>query len=189
MVSAVYCLYNHRENRDIVTSRQAREFRAAQWKWGLPNPISELKSKKFLKDKTMLIRIIYVSSAVGQQTANMTNAILQGSQAWNKAHAITGVLCQGHGIFLQCLEGERRAVTQLYSRIYDDARHSSVELVHCQSIVKRRYEQWSMGHVDLSDIDPIRKIDWMEFDPYSDSGFEVLARIDEILTKGTAIPR
>ena len=137
----------------------------------------------------MRIRIIYVSSAVGQQTTALTNDILQGSQAWNKAHAITGVLCQGHGIFLQCLEGERRTVTQLYSRIYNDARHCNVEIVHCQSIVKRRYEHWSMAHVDLSDIDPIRKIDWLEFDPYSDAGLKILVRIDEILTTSTAIPR
>jgi hypothetical protein len=61
----------------------------------------------------MLIRVIYVSTAVGPQTSTMTNAILKKAQAWNQANGITGVLCQGQGVFLQAIEGERRTVTQL----------------------------------------------------------------------------
>ena len=135
----------------------------------------------------MLIRVIYVSTAVGPQTSTMTNAILKKAQAWNKANGITGVLCQGQGVFLQVLEGERRTVTQLYSRIFADQRHTNVEMIHCESIVKRRYENWSMAHVSLSDIDPETKIEWPEFDPYSITGLLVLARIDDLLASGTVI--
>ena len=135
----------------------------------------------------MLIRIIYVSTAVGPQTTTMTNVILQGSQVWNRANGVTGVLCQGQGVFLQCLEGERGTVTQLYARIYADRRHTNVEMIHCESIAKRRYENWSMAHVHLSDIDPLREIDWLEFDPYSNIGLTMMARIDEILASGTPI--
>ncbi len=135
----------------------------------------------------MLIRIIYVSSAVGPQTTTMTQAILEKSQAWNQANGITGVLCQGQGVFLQALEGERSTVTQLYSRIYADQRHTNVEMLHCESIIKRRYENWSMAHVSLSDIDPETKIEWPEFDPYSITGLLVLARIDDLLAEGSVI--
>lgn len=135
----------------------------------------------------MLIRVIYVSTAVGPQTSTMTNAILKKAQAWNKANGITGVLCQGQGVFLQALEGERRTVTQLYSRIFADQRHTNVEMIHCESIVKRRYENWSMAHVSLSDIDPETKIEWPEFDPYSITGLLVLARIDDLLASGTVL--
>jgi len=135
----------------------------------------------------MLIRIIYISTAVGPQTTTMTNAILKEAQARNRANGITGVLCQGQGVFLQALEGERSTVTQLYSRIYADPRHTNVELLHCECIVKRRYANWSMAHVSLSDVDPATKIEWPEFDPYSPAGLLVMDRIDDLLAKGSVI--
>ncbi|OIP17832.1 MAG: hypothetical protein CO105_15325 [Comamonadaceae bacterium CG_4_9_14_3_um_filter_60_33] len=135
----------------------------------------------------MLIRIIYLSTAVGPQTTTMTSAILKSAQTWNRANGITGVLCQGQGVFLQALEGERSAVTQLYSRIYADQRHTNVEMLHCESIVKRRYENWSMALVSLSDVDPATKIEWPEFDPYSATGMLVMARIDDLLATGSVI--
>ena len=94
----------------------------------------------------MLIRVIYVSSAVGPQTSTVTSAILKKATAWNKANDITGVLCQGQGVYLQALEGERSIVTKLYSRIYADPRHTNIEMIHCESIAKRRYANWSMAH-------------------------------------------
>lgn len=135
----------------------------------------------------MLIRIIYVSSAVGPQTGTMTHSILKISTAWNKANGITGVLCQGQGVFLQALEGERNTVTQLYSRIYADRRHTNVGMIHCESITSRRYANWSMAHVRLADIEPETKIDWLEFDPYTATGVRVMARIDALLASGHVI--
>ena len=135
----------------------------------------------------MLIRIIYVSSAVGPQTGTLTSAILQSSKAWNEANGVTGVLCQGQGVFLQALEGERNTVTKLYSRIYADPRHTNVGILHCESIATRRYKNWSMALVSLSDVESQNKIDWPEFDPYSATGLLVMARIDELLAAGSVI--
>lgn len=61
----------------------------------------------------MLIRLIYVSKAVDPQTGALTDAILRSARAWNAQHGITGVLCQGQGVFLQVLEGDRGKVTTL----------------------------------------------------------------------------
>lgn len=135
----------------------------------------------------MLIRIIYVSKATVAQTAESANAILSKAQAWNQANGVSGILCQGQGVYLQALEGERSTVTQLYARIFADKRHTNVEMVHCESIAQRRYEKWSMAHVDLADVDPETKTDWPEFDPYSITGLLLMARIDELLASGTAI--
>lgn len=135
----------------------------------------------------MLIRVIYISTAAGPQTAETTRAILEKAQANNRANGITGVLCQGQGVYLQALEGERSTVTQLYARIYADKRHANVEMIHCESIAQRRYENWSMAHVSLSDLDPETKIDWPEFDPYSFTGLLVMARIDDLLASGSVI--
>jgi hypothetical protein len=135
----------------------------------------------------MLIRVIYTSTAVVPQTTAVTESILRTAQAANAQNGITGVLCQGQGVYLQALEGERRLVTGLYQRIFADRRHTSVELIHCESIAKRRYGNWSMAHVAMSDLDPATKIEWPEFDPYSASGLLVMGRIDQLLAAGTAI--
>jgi hypothetical protein len=135
----------------------------------------------------MLIRLIYVSKAVDPQTRELTDSILRRAHAWNRLNDITGVLCQGQGVFLQVLEGERGKVTDLYARIHADPRHKDLELIHCESIVERRYGDWSMAHVLLSDVDPQTKIVWPEFDPYSPSGLLVMARIDELIARGRVV--
>jgi hypothetical protein len=135
----------------------------------------------------MLIRLIYASKAVDAQTAALTESILQTSRTLNARHGITGVLCQGQGVYLQVLEGERGKVTKLYARISADPRHVDLELIHCESITERRYGDWSMAQVELSDVDPQTKIVWPDFDPYSPSGLLVMARIDELIAQGRAV--
>lgn len=135
----------------------------------------------------MLVRVFYVSTAVGPQTTTVTGSILKTAQAWNAEHGVTGVLCQGQGIFLQVLEGERDTVTSLYERIAADRRHTHVEMIHCENIAERRYGQWAMAHVSLSDLDPMGQIEWPEFDASSVTGLLVMARIDELIASGTVI--
>ena len=135
----------------------------------------------------MLIRLIYVSKAVDPQTYTLTESILRQAHDWNTQNDVTGVLCEGQGVFLQALEGERGAVTRLYARISADPRHKDLELIHCESITQRRYGEWSMARVGLSDVDPQTKIDWPDFDPYSATGMLVMARIDELIAHGRVI--
>jgi hypothetical protein len=135
----------------------------------------------------MLIRLIYLSRPVGEQTAAVTDAILRKAHAWNTLNDITGMLCEGQGVYLQALEGERSKVTGLYARIHADPRHKDLELLHCEGITERRYRGWSMARVSLSAVDPEAKIVWPEFDPYSASGALVMARIDELVARGSAL--
>jgi hypothetical protein len=136
---------------------------------------------------TMLIRVFYVSTAVGPQTSTVTSSILKSAQTFNLQHGITGVLCQGQGVYLQALEGERGVVTDLFTRIFADPRHTNVEMLHCETITQRRYGKWSMAHVDLSDLDPIMNVEWPDFDPHSVTGLLVMARIDELIADGNPI--
>ena len=135
----------------------------------------------------MLIRLIYVSKAVDPQSRTLTDSILRKAHTWNAQNDITGVLCEGQGVFLQALEGERGRVTALYARISADPRHKDLELIHCESISQRRYGEWSMARVSLSDVDPQTRIVWPDFDPYSASGMVVMARIDELIAQGRVI--
>jgi len=135
----------------------------------------------------MLIRLIYVSKAVDPQSRTLTDSILRKAHTWNAQNDITGVLCEGQGVFLQALEGDRGEVTRLYARIFADPRHKDLELIHCESITERRYGEWSMAHVSLSDVDPQTKTVWPDFDPYSANGLLVMARIDELIAQGRVI--
>ena len=118
----------------------------------------------------MLTRLLYVSKPVGPITTYVTASLLENSRVSNKKSEITGVLCQGSGIYMQVLEGERTAVNALYSRIITDIRHHQVELLSFEEVDQRRYGQWSMALVQLSVDDPMVQMAHPEFDPYLSSG-------------------
>lgn len=132
----------------------------------------------------MLIRLLYVSRAVGPQTTTVTASILGTAQAFNRQHGIGGVLCQGQGLYLQVLEGERSALNRLYASILRDSRHTDCELLHLEEAPHRRFAEWSMAHVVLRDDDPMIRMHHPEFDPYAASGTFVLQLIDQLLADG-----
>ena len=135
----------------------------------------------------MQVRLLYVSRAVGPQTTTVTGSILETARQHNQSNGITGVLCQGQGLFLQVLEGERSPVNRLYARILADPRHQDVELLHFEEISQRRFGNWSMAHVDLSSTDPMIQLQHPEFDPYSATGALMLAQLDDLLASGQPI--
>ena len=132
----------------------------------------------------MQVRLLYVSSAVGPQTTTVTGSILKTARAFNKAQDITGVLCQGQGLFLQVLEGQRSAVNRLYARILADQRHKDVELLTYEEISARRFGAWAMAHVQLSSLDPMIQMKHPEFDPYTASGNLVMKELADLVAAG-----
>ena len=135
----------------------------------------------------MLVRAFYISRSAGPQTSVVTGSILKTAVGFNRIHQITGVLCQGDGFFLQVLEGERAIVNQLYARIVRDSRHKEVELVKFEEISQRKYSQWSMALIDLSDTAPMVVMQHPEFDPYSASSETLEQQIDEWISSGKPI--
>jgi len=134
----------------------------------------------------MLIRMLYVSTAVGPLTTTVTGTILRSAQAFNADNGITGVLCQGQGVWLQVLEGRRGEVNALYGRISADKRHKNVQLIAVKDITQRRYGAWAMAHVNLNDADPVLAANASDaaFDPYAATGERVMAHIDELIGAG-----
>jgi len=135
----------------------------------------------------MLTRLLYVSKPVGPITTHVTASLLENSRLSNNKSEITGVLCQGSGIYMQVLEGERTAVNALYSRIIADTRHHQVELLSFEEVDQRRYGQWSMALVQLSVDDPMVQMAHPEFDPYSATSNEAMRMIEELMNSGTFI--
>lgn len=138
-------------------------------------------------NRRMQVRLLYVSRAVGPQTTTVTAMILATAQLHNRAHGIGGVLCQGQGLYLQVLEGDRSEINRLYARIAADRRHTEVELLRFEEIERPRFKDWSMALVALSDQDPIIQLKHPEFDPYSASGETALQLVDDLLQGGQRI--
>ena len=135
----------------------------------------------------MLVRLLYVSQPVGPITTTTTTLILEKSTAYNKKENITGVLCQGSGLFLQVLEGERSQVNLLYARIMSDRTPRNVELLSMEEITHRRFGQWSMALVYLSKDDPMVQMAHPEFDPYTASAKDAFLILDELIKTGSPI--
>ena len=135
----------------------------------------------------MLTRLIYISRAVGPQTTTVTSQILETARAFNKSHGLTGVLCQGKGLYVQVLEGERSVVNSLYRRIAADSRHVDAEIVLFGEIKNRQFKDWSMALVNLSIDDPMVTMKHPEFDPYSADSRAIIGLITELLSSSSAI--
>jgi len=135
----------------------------------------------------MLVRLLYVRQPAGPITTTTTTLILEKSTAYNKKENITGVLCQGSGLFLQVLEGERSQVNLLYARIMSDRTHRNVELLSMEEITHRRFGQWSMALVYLSKDDPMVQMAHPEFDPYTASAKDAFLILDELIKTGSPI--
>ena len=135
----------------------------------------------------MLVRLLYVSQSVGPITTTVTASILEKSSANNKKQNITGVLCQGSGLWMQVLEGERSKVNLLYARIMADRNHKNIELLAMEEITQRSFGQWSMALVYLSKDDPMVQMSHPEFDPYTASAKDAFFILDELIKTGSPI--
>lgn len=98
-----------------------------------------------------MVRLIYVSRFSKGVGPNDLQAILSISRNNNLEKGITGMLCYDPHYFLQCLEGPRHAINQLYGKIIADPRHEEVTLLEYSDIHQRVFENWSMAYI-RSDI-------------------------------------
>jgi len=135
----------------------------------------------------MLVRLLYVSQPVGPVTTTVTTLILEQSNIYNKKENITGVLCQGSGLWMQVLEGERHQVNVLYARIMASRHHNNVELLSMEEITQRQFGKWSMALVHLSKDDPMVQMAHPEFDPYSATAKDAMALLDALVKTSSPI--
>jgi hypothetical protein len=141
---------------------------------------------EFEEYSTMLTRLLYVSTSVGPVTTAVTGTILRSAQRHNSTNGITGVLCQGRGVYLQVLEGERSQVDALYARIALDKRHQNLVLRQQEDIIRRRYGKWAMAHVDMVHFENAQaQYHPSTFDPYQATAEDIMAKIDSLIATGS----
>ena len=132
----------------------------------------------------MIVRCVYASRAASALTAPMIEDILEKSRVNNPAHGITGILCYSGDVFIQVLEGARDEVCELYNSIVRDQRHANVRIIVFEEIRERKFCNWTMGHVDLSKVNPGLLLKYHEravLDPFTSSGSATMALLDELV--------
>ena len=120
-----------------------------------------------------LIRLIYASRVQGSMSTEDVAQILETSRHNNSKSNITGLLCFNHKYFLQCLEGSRAKVNELYQRILHDNRHGDILLLSYGEVSERHFSQWSMGYIPATQITEditLRFSGGSEFNPYEMAG-------------------
>jgi len=103
----------------------------------------------------MLYRLIYMSTAKNLFTENELEDLMEKSKQNNKKIDVTGLLLTKGKTFIQCLEGEKDNVEELYSKIENDDRHDDViELIE-EEIDSRIFTDWSMGYRNIEKVHTI----------------------------------
>ncbi|WP_430459975.1 BLUF domain-containing protein [Thalassolituus sp. LLYu03] len=117
----------------------------------------------------MLVRLIYASTKTEHWNDYELKQLIDQSTERNRKECITGVLIFNRKYFLQCIEGKRSKVSELYARILHDKRHKNVQLLTLEEIDEREMERWSMCYVPDSQITQemvLKYSDTTDFDPY-----------------------
>jgi len=90
-------------------------------------------------------QLLYVSNTLPDLTPGALDDILTASRRNNAMLGITGLLLYIDGGFLQMLEGDERAVRELYARVGEDRRHWELRLMLDREVDDRAFPGWSMG--------------------------------------------
>ena len=96
-----------------------------------------------------LLRLTYASRAAEGLSCADLSAIAREAQSRNAMLGVTGLLLYVDGDFLQVLEGPGGAVERLYEMIEKDARNKWVTRLSTERVLRRAFEDWSMGCFEI----------------------------------------
>lgn len=104
-----------------------------------------------------LMTLVYISQPFGFDVPTL-NGILLDARRCNKRDDITGALIVRQDLYMQLLEGPRKAVERAYLRIRQDDRHTDVRSVRRLDTGTRLFADWAMRD------DPVRSWMWTRDD-------------------------
>ena len=126
-----------------------------------------------------LSQLVYISRSTDTERLTV-GKILRAAQEFNGPNDITGLLLFDGTYYLQCLEGDRTAISDLYNRITQDPRHKDVALVAAGTRSERDCAGWAMGYIDKRDVvkEAVQRFSASStFDPYGMSAESTLALV------------
>jgi hypothetical protein len=120
------------------------------------------------------VRLVYASQATFKAfTANNgidTNVtdILHTARENNQKHHLVGALYYGNGCFVQCLEGSKTEIDDLYEKLQLDSRHEHLKVLQLQEITSFGFADWKMKYatIDTQIRQFLRRHQMVKFDPY-----------------------
>lgn len=92
-----------------------------------------------------LYELVYVSLARLPMDESGLRDLLTRAREANGRNGITGLLLYHEREFMQLIEGEREAVKRLFDVIERDPRHERVDVIWEGPVLRRSFQQWSMG--------------------------------------------
>jgi hypothetical protein len=93
----------------------------------------------------MLARLIYVSEAAAALNPDDVERILQRARQKNRLHDVSGMLLFDSKAFLQVIEGDALALSDLYGRLTQDSRHTRLKILEFTEVPQRLFGDWAMG--------------------------------------------
>lgn len=92
-----------------------------------------------------LIEISYVSQATQDMGMLGLMNLLEDAIHVNKARSITGILFYDYGTFGQILEGTRKDLEYVWSKILKDVRHKDIQILEVNRLKRRNFLKWAMN--------------------------------------------
>lgn len=99
------------------------------------------------------VRVLYASKATNiyPDLKQDLIKILDTAVDFNSRNEITGVLYYGHGYFVQCLEGRKSKIDELfYEKILKDDRHKNCEILFYEKCDFGLFKHWNMKFAPIN---------------------------------------
>uniref|UniRef100_UPI0040476E9E BLUF domain-containing protein n=1 Tax=Aliarcobacter sp. TaxID=2321116 RepID=UPI0040476E9E len=104
-----------------------------------------------------MYRIMYISTAIVNFSDDELNELLNIARKNNSKKNLTGLLVVKGRTFLQCLEGEKNNVLEVFEKIKNDSRHKDIfEIIEDESSDNRYFPDWSMGYKNIKYLTDIK---------------------------------
>lgn len=98
-----------------------------------------------------MYQLVYTSVATREFSPADLKKLLVRARLRNKEAGVTGVLVFHDGTFLQALEGDKRAVIDIFTNIEKDPRHRDISVLHRgPGPPQRIFGDWAMGFADFA---------------------------------------
>lgn len=104
-----------------------------------------------------MYEVTYYSIAKQAIASTDIAAILTASREFNAKNEITGCLLYYKNQFIQILEGDKKVISDLLSKISKDHRHDDIIILAEGDKGERTFKDWTMAYHELSD-DDVRNI-------------------------------
>ena len=115
-----------------------------------------------MKTATKFYEILYVSTMAPDAPLSVVGDIAAHARIANAARDITGVLVFDGVRFCQQIEGKQKDVLALMERIYQDTRHSNVEVFHHGPLAERRFSHFSVAFADVDEVAALEQLEQLD---------------------------